>query len=73
MPGKNRTIYLTEEQDADFVAGQTACRARGIGIGSIIATALRDYADHNKAILDAIANATTAETESDIEEARRTR
>lgn len=73
MPGRNRTIYLTEDQDADFVAGQTAARARGISVGSLVATALRDYADHNKAVLDAIANAKTAEMESDIEEARRTR
>ena len=72
MPGRNRTIYLTEEQDADFLAGQAACKARGIGVGSIVATAMRDYANHNKAILDAIAQTERAE-ESDIEQARRQR
>ena len=61
MPGRNRTIYLTEEQDADFAAGQAAARARGISVGSLVANALRDYADHNKAVLDAIANTARAE------------
>lgn len=53
----NRTIYITKEQEIDFIRGQQAAKALDTSVGTICATALKQFADENQPRVTAVTNA----------------